>query len=118
APRRRRALRDARGGAAPFLRLLRTARSPPQLPIPGVVTMRSDFIGDCARFHGLPEAVSRSQFLVPGMTRDQREDVIRKPIELAGGEVDPELVQRALNDTNDDLDPLPNLQRAMVRCWE
>ena len=80
--------------------------------------MRSDFIGDCARFHGLPEAVSRSQFLVPGMTRDQREDVIRKPIELAGGQIDPDLVQRALNDTNEDPDQLPILQHAMMRCWE
>ena len=44
--------------------------------------MRSDFIGDCARFNGLPEAVSRSQFLVPGMTRDQREEVIRKPLSV------------------------------------
>jgi hypothetical protein len=110
--------RECREEATKFVRLLLTATESPEVPIHVVVTMRSDFIGDCARFHGLPEAVSRSQFLVPGMTRDQREDVIRKPIQLAGGEVDPELVQRALNDTNDDLDPLPNLQRAMVRCWE
>ena len=76
----------------------------PDVPIGIIVTMRSDFIGECARFNGLPEAVSRSQFLVPDMTRDQREDVIRKAIQLAGGRIDPGLVQRALNDTNDDPD--------------
>ena len=87
-------------------------------PIHVVVTMRSDFIGDCARFHGLPEAVSRSQFLVPDMTRVQREDVIRKPIQLVGGQIDPALVQRALTATNEDPDQLPILQHLMMRCWE
>ena len=55
---------------------------------------------------------------MPDMTRDQREDVIRKPVQLAGGQIDAGLVQRALNDTNEDRDQLPNLQRAMMRCWE
>ena len=109
---------ERRDEATKFVRLLLTAMKSPRLPIHIIVSMRSDFIGDCARFHGLPEAVSRSQFLVPDMTRDQREDVIRKPVQLAGGQIDPGLVQRALNDTNDDPDQLPNLQRAMMRCWE
>ena len=55
---------------------------------------------------------------MPGMTRDQREDVIRKPIELAEAQIDAALVQRALNDTNEDLDQLPLPQHAMMRCWE
>jgi WD40 repeat protein len=109
---------ERRDEATAFVRLLLTAMKSTRVPIHVVVTMRSDFIGDCARFHGLPEAVSRSQFLVPGMTRDQREDVIRKPIELAGGQIDAGLVQRTLNDTNEDPDQLPILQHAMMRCWE
>ena len=109
---------ERRDEATKFVRLLLTAMKSPLLPIHIIVSMRSDFIGDCARFHGLPEAVSRSQFLVPGMTRDQREDVIRKPIQLAGGQIDAGLVQRALNDTNEDPDQLPILQHAMMRCWE
>jgi hypothetical protein len=109
---------ERRDEATKFVRLLLTAMKSPRLPIHIIVSITSDFIGDCARFHGLPEAVSRHQFLVPDMTRDQREDVIRKPVQLAGAQIDPGLVQRALNDTNDDPDQLPNLQRAMVRCWE
>jgi hypothetical protein len=95
-----------------------TARNSQPLPIYVIVSMRADFIGHCAGFYGLPEAVSRSQFLVPGMTRDQREDMICKPVQLAGGWIDPRLVQRALNDTNDDPAQLPSLQYAMMRCWE
>jgi energy-coupling factor transporter ATP-binding protein EcfA2 len=109
---------ERRDEATDFVRLLLTATKSPQVPIHVVVTMRSDFIGDCARFYGLPEVVSRDQFLVPGMTRDQREDVIRKPVELAGGQIDAGLVQRALNDTTDDPDQLPILQHTMMRCWE
>ncbi len=104
--------------ATKFVRLLLTAMEPPRLSINIIVSIRSEFIGDCARFHGLPQAVSRSQFLVPDMTRDQREDVIRKPIQLAGGQIEARLVQRALNDTNDDPDQLPNLQNVMIRCWQ
>jgi hypothetical protein len=109
---------ERRDEATKFVRLLLTAMKSPRVPIHIIASIRSDLVGDCARFHGLPEAVSGSQFLVPDMTRDQREDVIRKPLKLAGGEVDPYLVQRALNDTNDDPDQLQNLQRAMMRCWE
>ena len=54
---------ERRDEATAIVRLLLTPTRAPQLRIHVVVTMRSDFIGDCARFHGLPEAVSRSQFL-------------------------------------------------------
>jgi WD40 repeat protein len=109
---------ERRDEATAFVRLLLAVTESSEVPIHVVMTMRSDFIGDCARFHGLAEAVSRSQFLVPDMTRDQREDVIRKPVRLAGGEVDPYLIQRALNDSSDEPDQLPILQHAMMRCWE
>jgi WD40 repeat protein len=106
-----------RDEATAFVRLLLTAtKSLQRLHV--VVTMRSDFLGDCARFHGLPQAVSGSQFLVPGMTRDQREDAIRKPIRLAGGQIDSDVVQLVLNSTNEEPDQLPILQHAMMRCWE
>ena len=109
---------ERRNDATAFVRLLLAAMTATRFTIHIVVTMISDFIGDCARFHGLPEAVSRSQFLVPGMTRDQREFVIREPIRLARGQADPELIQQALNDTNEELDQLPILQHALMRCWD
>jgi hypothetical protein len=109
---------ERRDEATKFVCLLLTGMKSPRVPIHIIASIRSDFIGDCARLHGLAEAVSRSAFLVPDMTRDQREDVIRGPIQLAGGQIDPGVVQHALNDTNDDPHQLPNLQRAMMRCWE
>ena len=83
-----------------------------------LITMRSDFIGDCAYFHGLSEAVSATQYLVPNLTRGQLEEAIRKPIEKAGGTIEPELVERLLNDCGDELDQLPVLQHCLMRLWD
>ncbi len=41
-----------------------------------VLTMRSDFIGDCARIQDLPEAVTSGLYLIPRMTRDQQRAAI------------------------------------------
>ena len=83
-----------------------------------LITIRSDFIGDCAYFHGLSEAVSATQYLVPNLTRSQLEDAIRKPIEKAGGTIEPALVERLLNDCGDELDQLPVLQHCLMRLWD
>ena len=83
-----------------------------------LITMRSDFIGDCAYFHGLSESVSATQYLVPNLTRGHLEEAIRKPIEKAGGAIEPELVERLLNDCGDEPDQLPVLQHCLMRLWE
>ncbi|HVH76169.1 MAG TPA: WD40 repeat domain-containing protein [Stellaceae bacterium] len=108
---------EQREEATSFVQLLLTASGDPEFPARIIITMRSDFIGDCARFHGLSAAVTDSQFLVPALTRDQRADVIRLPIAAVGGTIEPALVQRVLNDTNEDPDQLPVLQHAMMRTW-
>jgi formylglycine-generating enzyme required for sulfatase activity len=104
--------------AIQFVQLLLQAARDPARPVHVLLTMRSDFIGDCARFHGLPEAVSASQFLVPSLTRDQLEAVIRRPIEKAEAAIEPALVERLLNDAGDELDELPVLQHCLQRVWE
>ena len=109
---------EQRDEATLFVQLLLAATSDPGCPCRIILTMRSDFIGECARFHGLSEAVTASQYLVPALTRDQRAASIRGPIKVAGGTIDHTLLQRLLNDTNEDLDQLPVLQHAMMRCWQ
>jgi tetratricopeptide (TPR) repeat protein len=108
----------AREEATQFVQLLLEASRAPLLKINVLLTMRSDFIGDCARFHGLPEAVCAAQFLVPSLTRDQLDEVIRLPLEKAGATIDPELVERLLNDCGTEMDQLPVLQHCLSRLWE
>lgn len=100
-----------------FIQLLLAATRSHDSRIRVVITMRSDFIGDCARFQGLPEAVSSAQFLVPSLSRDQREEAIRGPVELSGATISPELVERLLNDSSEELDQLPILQHCLARLW-
>ena len=108
----------ARDEATQFVQLLLEASRAPLNRVHVLLTMRSDFIGDCARFHGLPEAVCEAQFLVPSLTRDQLDEVIRKPIEKAGATIEPQLVERLLNDCSTELDQLPVLQHCLSRLWD
>ena len=65
--------------AAAFVKLLIEAARQTAARIYVVLTMRSDFIGDCARFRDLPEMVTQGLYLVPRMTRAQRREVIEGP---------------------------------------
>src|SRR5262249_8275907 len=66
------AKQDSAGDEAPaFVKLLLEATSQTRVPIYIVITMRSDFLGDCARFRQLPEAISNSQYLIPRLTRNE-----------------------------------------------
>ena len=51
------------------------------------LTMRADFVGECARFYDLPEAINEGQFLIPRLTRDQRRAAITGPIAVADGAI-------------------------------
>ncbi|HET6248924.1 MAG TPA: hypothetical protein VFE47_14605 [Tepidisphaeraceae bacterium] len=87
------------------------------LPIYVVITMRSDFLSDCVFFGGLPEAMNGSQFLTPRLNRDQISEAIIGPARLCQGDLEPELVNRLINDMADDPDRLPLLQHVLMRMW-
>lgn len=109
---------NSRDEAIAFVRLLLEAAAQQQYPIYIVVTMRSDFIGDCMNFPGLAEAVNTGLFLVGRMSRDGLRSAITGPVAVAGGAIAPRLVNRVLNDLGDDQDQLPLVQHAMMRTWE
>jgi WD40 repeat protein len=104
--------------AAAFVKLLLEARAQKQIPIYIVLTMRSDYLGDCAKFWDLPEAINEGQYLIPRLTRDQRREAIKGPIKLCGADITPQLVNQLLNDMGDDPDQLPILQHALMRTWD
>jgi hypothetical protein len=111
--------------------LLLTGAARPDASIYVVLTMRSDFLGDCAQFPGLPEALSESQYLIPRLTREQRRQAIEEPLRLFGATMTPQLVEQLLNDSGDEVadpapgahyrggapDPLPVLQHALMRTY-
>jgi len=104
-------------GAA-FVNLLLEAARGNEYRIHVVLTMRSDFLGDCARFRDLPEMLNDGQYLIPRLTRDQRRATIEGPVAVSGATIAPRLTQRLLNDAGDDPDALPVLQHALMRTWD
>jgi hypothetical protein len=103
--------------AADFVSILLHLAGQTVIPIYVVLTMRSDFLGECDAFQGLPEAMNDSQYLVPRLTRDQRREAFLGPIRLAGADITPRLMDRLLNESLDTRDDLPILQHALMRTW-
>jgi hypothetical protein len=103
--------------AVAFVNLLLEVPGQAEVPLAVVITMRSDFLGECAQFHRLPEAINRGQFLVPRMGRDERRDAVRGPLAVCGAQIDPVLLNRLVNDVGDNPDQLSILQHALNRTW-
>ncbi|WP_353571546.1 CHASE sensor domain-containing protein [Candidatus Albibeggiatoa sp. nov. BB20] len=101
--------------AASFVKLLLGSSQHPQVYV--VMTMRSDFLGDCATFYGLPEAVNHGLYLTPRLTREQLSEAIAFPASVFGGEIEPTLLNQLLNDATYQQDQLPVIQHALMQMW-
>lgn len=104
--------------AIDFVNIILELSQQKDIPVYVVITMRSDFIGDCAQFYGLPEAMNKSQYLVPKLSRIETKTVIEGPAKLFGGKFSPALTSRLLNDLGKVKDELPLLQHALMRMWD
>ena len=109
---------DGGNAASLFVNLLLNAIDQREVPIYVLLTMRTDFLGECAQFRGLPEALNDCYYLVPRMTRLQQQDAIERPLQVQGVQMHAPLVQRLLNDSADGPDHLPVLQHLLRRVWE
>lgn len=103
--------------AKAFVNLLLAVREHTALRLYVVLTMRSDFLGDCAGLLGLPEAINEGQYLVPRMNRDERRLAIAGPVGVGKAKIDPALEMRLVNDVGDNPDQLSILQHALNRTW-
>lgn len=113
-----RSLSSTDDDASAFVKLLLEASQQRELSIFVVPTMRSDFLGDCAQFQGLPEAINEGQYLIPRMTRDERRFAITGPVGVKRCKITEPLVSRLMNDVGDNPDQLPILQHALMRTWD
>jgi energy-coupling factor transporter ATP-binding protein EcfA2 len=104
--------------ATDFVGNLLEATSNPNSNIFVVITMRSDFLGDCSLFAGLAEAVNRGEYLIPRLNRDELQSAIVGPIQVAGALISNRLVQKLLNCVSGNQDQLPILQHALMRTWD
>ncbi len=98
-----------------FVNILLSLSRQKVLPVYVVITMRSDYIGNCNKYYGLPEILNEGQYLVPRLNRQQLREVIELPIKLYGEKISARLLDQVLNDSDKDLDQLPVLQHALMR---
>lgn len=82
-----------------------------------LVTMRSEFLGECARFDGLPETINRTQYLLPRMNTDDLLRAVREPAALYDGAVTDRLAERLVADSRGGQDELPLIQHGLSRLW-
>ena len=104
--------------ASSFVNLLLEAGAQREIPIYVIITMRSDYLGDCTEFRGLTEAVNEGEYLIPRLTRDQIRSCIEGPIQVGGGQIAFSLTQELLNSVGNDQDQLPVLQHALMRTFD
>jgi WD40 repeat protein/energy-coupling factor transporter ATP-binding protein EcfA2 len=99
--------------------LLETARIALEedLPIYILCTMRSDFIGQCVAFNGLPEYVGMNQFFVPRLKRHEIHQIISEPVSLNGNKISNRLVETLINQLGNGFDQLPVLQYTLKQIW-
>lgn len=101
-----------------YVNLILTAVGQQNVPAFVSLSMRSDFIGDCASFPGLTQMINDSNYLVPQMARKQKRMAIEGPVAVGGGRISQRLVKRLLSDIGDNQDQLPILQHALMRTWD
>ena len=109
---------DGGNAASLFVNLLLNAVEQREIPIYVLLTMRTDYLGQCSQFLGLPEALNDCYYLVPRLTRLQQQEAIERPLQEQGTVMHPALVQRLLNESAEDPDHLPVLQHLLRRLWE
>lgn len=109
---------DAANEAVEYVNLVLQAVGQNDVPSYVSLSLRSDFIGECAVFPGLSEMINKSNYLVPQMGREQKRLAIEGPVAVGGGRIAPRLVKKLLSDIGDNQDQLPIMQHALMRTWD
>jgi hypothetical protein len=105
-----------------FVKLLVTQHVRPHPSLFVVFTIQSDYLGWCASYPGLSNAINRCQYLAPALTESELREAIVCPAEDYGAHVTENLVAEILADmrpgTAYDADNLPLMQHALLFLWQ
>ena len=110
-------LADQRNATLAFVDMLLATAAERDPHVYVVMTMRSEYLGECEAFLGLSAAIAKSQFLTPRMTREQVQDIIERPIAAVGGRVEPQVVTDLSNALGTAQDQLPRVEHILLRMW-
>ena len=83
-----------------------------------ILTMRADFYSKCASYPRLAAIITEHQELVGPLTRTELREVIERPAQLVGLELQPGLTEMLLTEMESQPGALPLLQHALRELWQ
>ena len=103
--------------ATDFIDLVVNAARKPDQGLYIILTVRSEYVSECSRFHSLTSLMNNSSYLLPQISHDQMTSVIEEPVKVAGAAIDRSLVKIILTDLTERPGQLPVLQHLLMRLW-
>ena len=101
-----------------FIDLIVNAVQKPDQGLYIILTVRSEYVSECARFNSLTNLMNGSSYLLPQIPTDLMGAVIEEPVKLSGASIDRALVKVILGDVEERPGQLPVLQHLMMRLWD
>ena len=83
-----------------------------------ILTMRADFYHKCAAYDSLAARMSSHQYLVGPMSDENLREAIEGPARLVGVKVEPELLDRMIEEVRNQPGSLPLLEYALLEVWK
>ena len=91
-------------------------RNAPEIFI--ILSMRSEYMGECSHHWELARLINNSNYIVPEPGMENWRKIIEEPVILAGATIAPELTEVLLNDIRFRNDQFPVLQHSLMKIWE
>ncbi|OAB57660.1 hypothetical protein AY600_00655 [Phormidium willei BDU 130791] len=82
-----------------------------------IIAMRADFLGDALSYRPFAKYLDDGEVKLGSMSREELREVIEKPIQNSGVTFEVGLVERILDDINDQPGNLPLLEFALTELW-
>jgi serine/threonine protein kinase/DNA-binding XRE family transcriptional regulator len=101
-----------------FLDSLVTAVLSPESRLRLIITLRADFTDRPLQYVDIGELVRQRAIFVLPLTPDELEEVITRPVQRLGLEVEPELTATIIHDVGNQPGALPLLQYALTELFE
>jgi cellulose biosynthesis protein BcsQ len=101
-----------------FIDSLLYAATAPHSPLVLVLALRSDFLGEFARYRELAAWLQSNLVMVARMTSDELRKAIELPAQQVGMALESGLVERILHDVENEPGALPLLEFLLLQLWE
>jgi WD40 repeat protein len=108
---------ENQGLSAKFIEFLVTEVTKGEQDLFFVLTMRSEYLGECSHHWELARLINSSNYIIPEPGFENWKEVIEEPVKISGSSIAPELVDLLLNDIRNSNYQLSVFQHVMMRMW-